>query len=451
MRWNIPIVFCVAGLLAALPQAASAQASPPIRKIGHVIWIIQENRSFDNYFGTYLGADGIPPRTCLPVLPGSSNCVKPFHMPEGQPAYDLAHEWEIVHAAYDNGKMDGFVWAEGTNFTMGYYDGRDIPNYWNYARHFTLCDRFFSSQMGLSLPNHVYTVAGQSGGLIVNVPNLEALEDTMDDPDGFSFASVAELMSKNQVSWKYYVESQPLPQGVPMRLSETGLRLAFPEPRQFSLWNPLPGFKKIRDDPAEMAHLTDLKNYFRDLEQGTLPEVSWIIPDYQDSEHPIASPTNGMWYVTRLINALMESKYWRDSVIFLTWDDYGGFYDHVPPPEIDAYGLGPRVPMLVISPFARPNYVSHYTYEFSSVLKFIEERWGLHHLTARDHWANDMLDCFDFRQQPNQAVIIPIPADLPPSKPILDYGAYPPSIPLPRYERPRGEHMSPPQVPSDKK
>jgi len=173
--------------------------------------------------------------------------------------------------------------------------------------------------MGYSLPNHTYTVAGQSGGLIVNVPNLKALEEAMDDPDGFSFASVVDLMSTSEVSWKYYVEAQPAPEGVPMTLSETGLRLAFPNPQQFSLWNPLPGFKKIRDNPAQMAHLADLKDYFRDLRERTLPAVSWIIPDYQDSEHPIASPQDGMWYVTKLVNALMagtvrgrsEAPRWR--------------------------------------------------------------------------------------------------------------------------------------------
>ena len=455
MHWDtkrlvrLSILFSSCGLCAFPSNPAVAQAPPAgIQKINHVVWIIQENRSFDNYFGKYPGADGIPPGTCLPRLPGSSDCVKPFHMPAGQPAYDLDHDWDTIHAAYDHGTMDGFVWAEGTNLTMGYYDESDIPNYWSYARHFTLCDRLFSSQMGYSLPNHTYTVAGQSGGLIVNVANLKELEDVMDDPDGFSFASVAELMSKSDVSWKYYVESQPLPEGVPMKLSETGIRLAFPNPQQFSLWNPLPGFKKIRDNPTQMAHLVDLKEYVRDLREGTLPAVSWIIPDYQDSEHPIALPADGMWYVTKLVNALMESPYWRDSVIFLTWDDYGGFYDHVAPPEIDAEGLGPRVPMLVISPYARPNYVSHYAYEFSSVLRFIEERWGLHHLTPRDHWANDMRECFDFGQQPNSPLTIPIPPNLPPSRPILDYAVYPPSVPLPKHTPPKRIHMSAPEAPA---
>jgi phospholipase C len=439
-------------LALVIPLRVSAQAAPTgMEKINHVIWIIQENRTFDNYFGTYPGADGIPPGTCLPKLPGSVNCVKPFHMPARQPALDLAHDWEVVHAAYNNGAMDGFVWAEGSEFTMGYYDDRDIPNYWNYARHYTLCDRFFSSQMGYSLPNHTYTVAGQSGGLIVNVANLQELKEVMDDDDGFSFASMAKLMSETKVPWKYYVESQPLPEGVPMKLSETGVRLAFPDPKQFSLWNPLPGFKAIREDPAEMAHLVDLKEYFSDLQKGTLPAFSWIIPDYQDSEHPVARVSDGMWYVTKLVNALMESPYWKDSVIFLTWDDYGGFYDHVPPPEMDAFGLGPRVPMIVISPYAKAGYISRYTYEFCSVLKFVEERWKLRHLTARDHWANDMRDCFDFDRAPSASLVIPIPPGLPRSQPILDYGAYPPSVPLPKFAPPRASHMTPPKaVPPDK-
>ena len=269
---NLLILFVLTTLSVLRSHLAVAQTPPAgMNKVNHVIWVIQENRTFDNYFGTYPGADGIPPGTCLPKLPGSVNCVKPFHMPAGQPALDLAHDWEVVHAAYNNGAMDGFVWAEGTEFTMGYYDERDIPNYWNYARHFALCDRFFSSQMGYSLPNHTYTVAGQSGGLIVNVANLQELKEVMDDDDGFSFASMAKLMSDTKVPWKYYVESQPQPEGVPMKLSETGVRLAFPDPKQFSLWNPLPGFKAIRDDPSEMAHLVDLKEYFSDLQKGTLP------------------------------------------------------------------------------------------------------------------------------------------------------------------------------------
>lgn len=440
----------ITGKLAA-DQQETKQVPPGFNKINHVIWIIQENRTFDNYFGTYPGADGIPPSTCLPKMPGGKDCVKPFHMPEGAPSSDIVHQWEAIHSAYDSGRMDGFVWTAGTPFTMGYYDERDIPNYWSYARHFTLSDRFFSSQMGFSLPNHVYTVAAQSGGLIVNVGNLEELKDAMDDPDGFSFASLVNLMAETNVSWKYYVESQAVPDDVPMKLPSGVFTTSFPQPKEFNLWNPLPGFKSIRDNASQMARLVDYKEYYRDLQRGALPQVSWIIPDFQDSEHPTAKPVDGMWHVTKLINALMASSYWKDSVVFLTWDDYGGFYDHVPPPQLDAFGLGPRVPMIVISPYAKRGYISHDIYEFCSVLRFIEERWGLRHLTARDHWANDMRDCFDFAQNPSPPFTIAIPPNLPPSKPILDYSAYPPYVPLPEYTRPRRLMMQPVKPPSSPK
>lgn len=422
------VALTVVGLGAVPPQVAAAHAPAGIEKVKHIIWIIQENRSFDNYFGTYPGADGLPPGTCSPVLPGSARCTAPFHMPAAMPPCDLAHRWVIAHAAYDHGAMDGFVWAEGTPYTMGYYDERDIPNYWNYARHYTLCDRFFSSLMGASLPNHLYTVAAQSGGVINNIFSVKEIEDTLDTPGGYSFATMVNLFTKANVSWKYYVETQPV--------NPTGKKrdyLAHPDPKHYSLWNPLPGFKAIRENPAAMAHMVSLNEYFQDLDKGSLPEVAWIVPMGRDSEHPPAPPWAGMWYVTRLLNALMQSPYWKDSVVFLTWDDYGGFYDHIAPPLVDAYGYGPRVPTLVISPFSRPGRISHRTYDFTSMLKFIELRFGLGHLTARDDRADGMFDSLDFTQPPDPPLVIPIPANLPEAP---DWGGaggcvYPPSVHIP--------------------
>jgi phospholipase C len=460
-RWSLGIGVWAALLLGfaglCLPhsslrakEAAKAPPDPPqasgkFQKINHVIWIIQENHSFDNYFGTFPGADGFPPGTCAPEMPGSKKCIKPFHMPKDQPIFDIAHSWEAAHAAYNNGRMDGFVWAEGTPYTMGYYDERDIPNYWNYARHFTLCDEFFSSLMGPSFPNHIYTVAGQSGGVIDNYFTLQQLERATDDPDGFDFDSMVNLFEKSNVTWKSYVETRPtagwLVEMASKEHKAAGLNLMFPNPKEMNLWNPLPAFKYIRDNPKLMANLVDLKEYFADLRQGTLPAVSRIVSDGQDSEHPPEPIAQGMWHVTKIINALMESPYWKDSVVFLTWDDYGGFYDHVQPPMIDAFGMGPRVPMIVISPYARPGYVSHATYEFGSVLKFIEERWGLGHLTLRDGAASDMSDCFNFDQKPNPPLAIPIPPDLPPSQIVLLYHTYPPYVPLPTLETPQAPGM----------
>jgi phospholipase C len=422
------------------PKVSAEKPAPPgFAKIRHVVWILQENRTFDNYFGAYPGADGPPPDACLPVMPGSKKCVAPFHMPAGAPACDLQHFWEVAHAAYDHGKMDGFVWAEGSAYTMGYYDARDIPNYWDYARHFTLADRFFSSLNGPSGPNHVFTVAAQSGGLIVNAFTLKQVEDALDDPDGFSFASMVGLFAKTHISWKYYVETQPLPPG----RKKIGINLYYPDPKEYSIWNPLPGFKAVRENPALMTHLVAQKQYFRDLKEGTLPEVSWIVPMIRDSEHPPQPVANGMWYVTRLVNALMESPYWKDTLVVLTWDDYGGFYDHVPPPTVDAYGYGPRVPTLFLSPYAKPGYISHYVYDFTSVLKFIEERWGLPHLTARDDRANDLRDVFDFEQTPNPPLVIPVPKGLHPQT-IEPFCEYPSSVSLPSPYHPPVPAFPPP-------
>jgi len=417
--------FAIAGTAQTVPATPLPAG---FRKIKHLIWIIQENHSFDNYFGTFPGADGIPPGTCLPVLPGSKGCVKPFHYSSvNLPICDIPHTWEAAHAAYDNGKMDGFVWAEGTPYTMGYYDQRDIPNYWAYARNYTLCDRYFSSFMGPSLQNHLYTVAAQDGGLTHMPHTLKEVESDLDDPDGFSFASIIKLFNKTNLDWKYYNETKPLPPGVSR---DAGINDQFyPDPKRYWIWNPLPGFKAVRDNPADMARLVDLKEYFTDLKRGTLPQVAWIVPDTEDSEHPPEPIAQGMWYVTLLINALMESAYWKDSVIVLTWDDYGGFYDNVEPPDVDAYGYGPRVPTIVISPYAKPGFISHEVYDFTSVLKFIEERWGMTHLTARDHYALDLRDCFDFNQTPNSPLVIPIPAHVA-RRNVWGCG-YHPSVPLP--------------------
>jgi phospholipase C len=420
-------------------QQAPAQSLPAgLKKVEHLIWIMQENRTFDNYFGTFPGADGIPPHTCLAKLPGSKDCVAPFHMPLLYPTCDLPHEWEHAHAVYNSGKMDAFVWVEGTPYTMGYYDERDIPNYWQYAKHFTLCDALFSSQMGESLTNHLYMVAAQSGGMIGGARDVDELVKVRNDPGGFSFEAIINLFNSGKVSWKYYVETSP-PRPGEKSPPDVLWYLLHPDPKQFSLWNPLPGFKSVRNKPESWARLVDLKEYYQDLQKGTLPQFSWIIPAWDDSEHPPEPPQQGMWYVTKLLNALMQSAYWKNTVVFLTWDDYGGFYDHVPPPEMDAFGLGPRVPAIVISPFAKPGYVSHTVYDFTSILRLAEKRFDLPNLTTRDLRADPMFDCFDFDQSPVPPLNIPIPADLPASRRYEPYCVFTPAVPVPQPYNPQIE------------
>ena len=168
--------------------------------------------------------------------------------------------------------MDAFVWVEGTPYTMAYYDERDIPNYWQYSRHFTLCDAFFSSQAGESLGNHLFAVSAQSGGMIHSVSKLEELEDIRDDPSGFSFPTIVDLLSNANVSWKYYMET------VPSAANKAPWSIVNPNPKVFSVWNPLPAFKSVREDARTISNLQSLDQYFRDLERGTLPSADGSCP-----------------------------------------------------------------------------------------------------------------------------------------------------------------------------
>jgi len=414
-------------------DAESAENTPEI-PINHIIYIIQENITFDHYFGTYPGADGIPADLKLAYRPGGKPEVAPFHLNKTALPHDLNHSWQAAQLAYDGGKMDGFLWAEwprtlhyywqgdvpnidpdkikadsgqlesaGPMFkpnirngqffgkktktapagrppgwvlnTVSYYDYHEIPNYWEYARRYTLCDRFFSSLTGPSEPNHLYTVAAQSGGLVNNPGPAVARKEGV-----YHFKTAAELLESNGVSWKYYDEK--------------------PNPRLHSLWNPLPGFKNFTPDSALMKKVVPLADFFADIKNGHLPSVCWIVPTGPDSEHPPWDSARGMWHVTGLVNAIMNSPYWKDTAIIITWDDFGGFYDHVAPPKVDKYGYGFRVPALVISPYARAGFVDHTQFDFTSPLKLIETRFSLPALTDRDRAANDMLSCFDFNQQP---------------------------------------------------
>jgi phospholipase C len=347
-------------LTGGTPWPAPTTPPQPSGQIDHIIFLIQENHSFDNYFGTYPNANGLPKGIRVPIKPGGRPVIAPFHF-TFELSHDIDHTWKAAHAAMDGGKMDGWIAAERTRDTMGYYDRTDIPNYWAYADHFTLCDNFFSSLAGPSLPNHLYTIAAQSDKVINN---------REPPPGGFKFPTIADLLGSSNLPWKYYMGS--------------------PLPKKFGPWNPLPGFKTFRNNQDLMSHLVSNIEYFRDLCDGTLPSVAWVVPNQQESEHPIANIQLGMWYVTTFVNALMKSPYWNNTVLVITWDDYGGFYDHVPPPQVDYYGYGPRVPALVISPYGVTGFIDKTQYDFTSVLRFIEDRFSLQPLTLRDSETNSL-------------------------------------------------------------
>ena len=329
-------------------------------KIEHIIIVLQENHTFDNYFGTFPGADGTAgKKICIPEIQGSSGCVAPDHDTNLTPV-DMNHNWKSAHADYDGGKMDGFVYSEGNRETMGYYDGSDLAHYWKAASQYVLCDRYFTSVMSESAPNHLYLAAATSGGIIDdNVPATLDVEPIFKQLDG------------KGISWRVY---------------------------GFTKWYESFAYVQQSSSKGKFARGSE---FLKDVKQKTLPQVSWIIGAPGGDEHPPKNIREGETSVANdIVNPIGASSYWNSAAIFITWDDYGGFYDHAVPPQVDSYGYGFRVPCLVISPFAKSGFVDSKVNDHTSILKFVEERYRLSPLTKRDAAANDMAEAFDFSGQP---------------------------------------------------
>jgi phospholipase C len=369
-------------------QSASSSSTP----IEHVIIIVKENHTFDNYFGKFPGATGA---TSGKLSNGKEIPLTPA--PDSLP-FDLGHSHAEALRAFDGGKMDGFDLVEnGTyqGYHLGYtqYDETSLPHYWAYAKAFTLCDHYFTSVLGPSFPNHLHTIAAQSGGGFDNPEGT--LYWGCDSPKGslmpivtpqggtaevfpcFDFQTAADLLNAKGLMWKMYA----------------------PQDQTVSV-NPFDAIKHIRESAQWTTNVVSTRDFYKDISQGTLPNVSWFIPEDFFDEHPPLSVSQGEQDTVRLINAVGKSPLWNKTAILLTWDDFGGFYDHVPPLQIDAIGLGFRVPTLVISPFAKPGFICRTQFEHSSLIKFIEVNFELGSLGRRDVKANDMTDCFDFNQKP---------------------------------------------------
>ncbi len=341
---------------------------------------MQENHTFDNYFGTYPGADGIPANVCMPrnAADASAGCVKAYHLPSRR-TIDLAHGTDVAALAINGGKLDGFVSAQTRRnlpgeLSMGYYDGSDLPFYWNLASTSVLADRFFSSDVGGSKENHMYWVAAQSGGKTVPA-------------EGYSFTTIFDQLQAAGLDWKFYVQNYD--PSITFR-NLTGA----PQDSQ-TIWVPLLNFPRFLDDPALSSRIVDISQYHVDLAAGTLPAVAFIAPSGA-SEHPPGDVAIGQVYGASQVTALMQSSSWSSSLFVLTWDDWGGWYDHVLPPTVDASGYGMRVPALFMSPYAPPGRIDSTTYDFTSILKFIEENWRLQPMTARDAAANSVGTALDF-------------------------------------------------------
>jgi phospholipase C len=373
-------------------------------KIEHVVIIVKQNHSFDNYFGTFPGADGV---SAGPISTGQT-----IIFPHGSDSVVAAvtNYRGGTLSATNGGKMDRFDIIPGGNIN-GEYNAfgqllqSDLPNYWSYASNFVLADRMFSSQVAAGFANQLVYIAGSAGGVIDNPvntsPGLPPKWGCDSDPGGlvpvmdsrgvvtnvfpcFDFTTMADRLMDAGLTWRFY---GPLPGQIG---SEWSAFDSISHIRNSTLWN----------------NVISVDQFVTDAAAGNLPTVTWLITG-RGSEHPKGSSCVGENWTVQQVNAIMQGPLWNSTAIFITWDDPGGFFDHVaPPPGPEPFSLGARVPLLIISPYAKAGYVSHTQYDMTSTLKFIETVFNVPPLTNRDAMANDMLDNFDFTQAPRSPLVL---------------------------------------------
>jgi phospholipase C len=412
------------------PDPVEASAFDTMTPIKRVIYLIKENRTFDHMFGLLPGVDGastgMDDGVERPLTPATRGALEA----------DIDHCYDCAIEAWNEGKMDGFNRSEAAD--LGAYTQflpEDLGNYRQWADQFVLLDHHFTSAHGPSFPNHLYAIAAQSAGAYDNPAQDRAqLErrhretglfkawgcDSLDDayvdirdPDGevsrafpcFDIETAADLLERKRIPWAFY-SATPYQNGY--------------------LWNAFSAISHVRGDAERWAqHIFPVDDLVQHLREDRLPPVTWVTPRFEVSEHPEYSFCWGEHWTTQVLNAVMESPLWKETAVFITWDDYGGFYDHLPPPQVDVYGFGIRSPMLVISPYAKHGHVSHERSEFSSVVRFVEDNWGLPQLAERDRLATPLFDSFDFDQRPRPPDPRPLPTDC--------VGSMYPSAPPKRY------------------
>jgi len=410
----VAVILCI-GAIATYQIEAILLPAPQFKSpIQHIIVVMQENRTFDNYFWTYPGQIGYNATFCVPIdpmNPSSSGCLKPRLTTDPVMATDLPHDWNSTVVAYDNGSMNGFLLAAYDNpETLDYYNNATIPYLWDYANHYVLADQFFSSARSYSQPNHWYMIAG-------NAPTVSLFEGAAQEQkacynnetrkltmatcsyinEAQDIQTMADDLTAHNISWKYF--DTPVPRN-------ESLAGAIVNGSAFDYWNPLDAKNSTYTDQLYRRSVVAREQFFGDIANGTLPQVSWVIPSPMISDHPPSNITLGMWWITDIVDAVMNSQYWSNTAIIVTWDDYGGFFDNVVPPTVDEYGLSFRVPALIISPYAKSDFLDHTVYDFESTLKFMEWTFGLPALTARDANANNLLNAFNFNQHPSAPFVI---------------------------------------------
>jgi phospholipase C len=385
----------------AVSHAAREPAAATTTPIQHVVVIMEENRSFDNFFHGFPGADTVS----TGMLHGAPIPLRPAPLGNGP---DLDHTHTGWWRQWDSGKMDNFAPDAKTAATAySYVDPSETVPIWTLAQQYTLGDRMFQSNTGPSFVAHQYMIAGQSGKASENPsgnvwgcdakPNARVplLGPNGTDRPGvypcFDYKTMADLLDAKGITWRYYA------------------------PGTDDIFFMLSAYQAIRHIRFGADWHEDVTSpetsVLSDIAAGHLAQVTWIVPSLNNSDHP-GAPAQGPDWVATLVNAIGRSKYWANTTIFIAWDDWGGFYDHVPPPKTDDMGLGFRVPVLVVGPYARRGYISHVNHESSGFLRYTEEVFNLPTLGTRDATADDFRDCFDYTQPPTP--FTPIPTHLTP-------------------------------------
>ena len=383
------------------PQIAGSAQMRQAQKIDHVIVIIQENRTVDNLFNRFPGADTAQTGK---THTGRTIALKPVSMKHPG---DVCHEHECWVKAYDNGKMDGFdqisKHSPDRTINYGYVPRSEAQPVWDIASRYAFADRMFQSNTGPSFPAHQYLIAGQSN-LADNNPDGDQTKTpwgcdaphttfvSLIQPAGtevwpcFDYQTLGDLLDRQGVSWHYYAPA----------VGASG-----------SHWSAYDAVNHIRFGADWNTNVVSPETkILTDIAQGTLPQVSWVSPSFRNSDHAGSGSTTGPQWVASIVNAVGVSRYWQHVAVFVVWDDFGGWYDHVAPPQLDVMGLGFRVPLIVASPYAKPAYVSHVQHEFGSIDKFIEQTFGLPSLGQTDARSDNLADCFDFGHSPTHFVTI---------------------------------------------
>jgi phospholipase C len=402
---------CASGAVSAPGRAPNPTPPPARTPIKHIVIVIQENRTVDNLFNGFPGADTVK---FGKTSKGTQVPLSPVSLASSLP--DPCHTHLCWVTTYDGGQMDGF---DKTNppdappfYNYSFVPKSETVPLWDMAAKFSFAKRFFQSNSGPSFPAHQYLVAGQSNFADENPNDFDAPRWGCDAPPGttvavldqngkehtgpfpcFTYTTLADAMDGRGVTWRYYA-----PQ---MDTSGYG-------------WSAFDANQQIRFGPDWARNVISPETTFlTDVANGQLAQVTWIVPKGTNSDHPHSMSANGPQWVASIVNAIGTSQFWNETAIFITWDDSGGWYDHVPPPQLDVMGLGYRVPLIVVAPYARLHYVSPKLHEFGSLMKFAEEDFGIPPIGTSDARADDLADIFDFHQSPTP--FTPIQTKIPPS------------------------------------